>query len=68
MDAGDRGQEAAGQFLQAALAGIRAGQNQGASRMFCEDCGEPIPEKRRLAVPGCARCVFCQQKVERHGD
>ena len=27
---------------------------------FCEDCGEPIPESRLLAAPGCVRCRACQ--------
>lgn len=32
----------------------------------CEDCGSPIPEARRKAVPGCTRCVLCQAYFE-HG-
>lgn len=31
----------------------------------CEDCEEPIPEARRKAVPGCTRCVVCQEKAEK---
>ncbi|MFC3944308.1 conjugal transfer protein TraR [Pseudomonas gingeri NCPPB 3146 = LMG 5327] len=30
------------------------------SFLFCEECDDPIPAKRRLAVPGCALCVTCQ--------
>lgn len=30
----------------------------------CEDCGEPIPEARQKAVPGCTRCVECQSEFE----
>ncbi len=26
----------------------------------CEDCGEPIPEARRRAVPGVRCCLACQ--------
>jgi phage/conjugal plasmid C-4 type zinc finger TraR family protein len=26
----------------------------------CEDCGEPIPEARRQAVPGVRCCLSCQ--------
>lgn len=37
------------------------------SRKVCIDCGEPIPEARRLAVPGCTRCVECQQFTEEFG-
>ncbi|MBK8961390.1 MAG: DksA/TraR family C4-type zinc finger protein [Proteobacteria bacterium] len=34
----------------------------GVSRPDCEDCGEPIPEARRQAVPGVRRCVACQEQ------
>lgn len=30
----------------------------------CEDCGEPIPEARQQASPGCIRCVGCQGQHE----
>lgn len=33
----------------------------------CEDCGEPIPEARMAARPGCIRCVDCQTAFERGG-
>ncbi len=33
----------------------------GVGRTDCEDCGEPIPEARRQAVPGVRRCVSCQE-------
>lgn len=33
-------------------------------RCFCEDCGEPIPESRLLAAPGCVRCRACQALLE----
>ena len=35
---------------------------QGQSLTHCEDCGEPIPEARRLAVPGVRLCSGCQQE------
>lgn len=31
----------------------------------CEECGDEIPEARRLAMPGCKLCVFCKEKQER---
>lgn len=31
----------------------------------CEECGEPIPEARRQAVPGCTRCIECQTIYDR---
>lgn len=34
------------------------------SAKWCIDCGEPIPELRRQVVPGCTRCVDCQQFAE----
>ena len=26
----------------------------------CQECGEPIPERRRAALPGARTCVPCQ--------
>lgn len=31
------------------------------SRFICEECDAPIPEARRIAIPGVALCVTCQQ-------
>lgn len=31
----------------------------GASAHHCGSCGEPIPEARRAAMPGCRLCAFC---------
>ena len=28
----------------------------------CDDCGEPIPQKRREAIPGVRTCVACQSE------
>ncbi len=36
----------------------------GESRPECEDCGEPIPERRRQLVPGVRRCVSCQSEAD----
>lgn len=32
----------------------------GESLAECEECGEPIPEARRAAVPGVRFCLACQ--------
>lgn len=32
----------------------------GAGALECEDCGDPIPDPRRKALPGCVTCVDCQ--------
>lgn len=34
------------------------------SRFHCEECDAPIPEARRIAIPGVAFCVTCQQIAE----
>lgn len=31
---------------------------------LCEECEEPIPEKRLIAVPGCATCIGCAEQQE----
>ena len=42
--------------VKAARARIPAGD----SAAECEECGEPIPEARRHALPGVRTCVTCQ--------
>ncbi|WP_330114904.1 TraR/DksA C4-type zinc finger protein [Pseudomonas sp. JS3066] len=39
----------------------------GAVAEDCEDCGEVIPEGRRLAMAGrgCTRCIECQGRHDR---
>lgn len=39
---------------------------QGESLTHCEECDAPIPEARRLAMPGVRLCVRCQQSLEQH--
>ncbi|MFT6775888.1 MAG: phage/conjugal plasmid C-4 type zinc finger TraR family protein [Paracoccaceae bacterium] len=34
----------------------------GVSLPRCADCDEPIPEARRIAVPGVKLCIDCQQE------
>lgn len=38
----------------------RADTPRGASATHCDECGEPIPEARRNALPGVRTCVACQ--------
>jgi phage/conjugal plasmid C-4 type zinc finger TraR family protein len=47
-----------------AVKAARARLASGVSNTHCEDCGEPIPEPRRLALPGVRRCVACQSALE----
>ncbi len=35
---------------------------QGESAEFCVECDEPIPEARRIAIPGVKLCIDCQQE------
>ncbi|EQA8865862.1 TPA: TraR/DksA family transcriptional regulator [Citrobacter braakii] len=38
--------------------------NAMTSAFICEACASPIPEGRRIAIPGVALCVTCQQIAE----
>jgi phage/conjugal plasmid C-4 type zinc finger TraR family protein len=44
----------------------RAETPHGESATHCDDCGEPIPKKRREALPGVRRCVACQGERDAH--
>ncbi|MFK7702891.1 TraR/DksA family transcriptional regulator [Pseudomonas caspiana] len=56
--ANDLVQERIDQALAARVAAKPA--MAASSFLFCEGCGEVIPEARRFAVPGCTQCVTCQ--------
>lgn len=47
-----------------AVAAARAQLPSGASLTHCADCGEPIPEARRQALPGVRLCVTCQAALD----
>lgn len=38
---------------------------KGSSATFCEECDQPIPEPRRVAIPGVQLCVACQSAIEK---
>ena len=40
-------------------------EESGESLEECEECGEPIPPARRLAMPGVRLCIECQQEADR---
>jgi RNA polymerase-binding transcription factor DksA len=51
-----------------AVAGVRrqlAAQAAMPSAEECAECGDAIPEARRIAVTGCKLCVICKEKQER---
>ena len=43
-----------------AVLSARARLPGGESAEHCEECGEDIPEARRVALPGARTCVPCQ--------
>ncbi len=46
--------------VEDAVKRVRSRLNAGPGLDHCEDCGTPIPEARRQAVPGVRLCVACQ--------
>ena len=50
--------------VQDAIARARSRLPQGESAHACDDCGAPIPEARRMALPGVRLCVACQRALD----
>ncbi len=63
----DSATELADQLLAQHLAAHRArvANCSPVSLAVCIDCGEPIPEARRLAAVGCERCIECQELADK---
>jgi len=59
----DQANELAQQRIDMAIAAHRLNRN-AVSDERCEECGEPIPEPRRAAVPGCQTCASYQGDLE----
>ncbi|MEA2119624.1 DksA/TraR family C4-type zinc finger protein [Halovibrio sp. HP20-50] len=51
--------------LEDAVRRARSQLPRGESLETCEECGEPIPEARRKAIPGVRLCVDCQAAVDK---
>jgi phage/conjugal plasmid C-4 type zinc finger TraR family protein len=49
-----------------AVLAARARMPSGESAEDCDRCGEPIPPRRRAALPGVRTCVECQSARDRH--
>lgn len=49
------------------IARIRDRLPAGASAKDCQECGDPIPARRRQALPGVQRCVSCQTIEDQRG-
>lgn len=60
----DRAQAREAEILADSLARMARELPRGESLASCEDCGDDIPQDRREAIPGCRRCVFCQDARE----
>lgn len=43
---------------------MRRLNHQAISATHCCECGDPIAERRRLAVQGCRTCASCQEEIE----
>ena len=52
------------QMTELFVAETRKAIYTGESATHCEECGEPIPEARRKAIP-CQYCLSCQTKLEK---
>ncbi|CAN5216953.1 DksA/TraR family C4-type zinc finger protein [soil metagenome] len=51
--------------IKDAVSAARARMPIGEGATECDACGEPIPERRRLALPGVRTCVACQAERDR---
>ncbi|TKJ85796.1 TraR/DksA family transcriptional regulator [Erwinia persicina] len=61
----DRDQEFNEQRLEDMIEQSRFKPGSTPSLFHCRECGKPIPEKRRQALPGITTCTECQEKLER---
>ncbi len=43
---------------------VRGNLRGGESLRYCDECGDEIPEKRRLAIKGVRLCIECQSLLE----
>lgn len=53
--------------IEDAIKRARAQLPSGPSLTHCEECGEEIPEPRRVAVPGVRYCIACQAEMDKQG-
>lgn len=61
----DDGAEEALIFVENHIELIRRQLPTGESLKQCDECGNDIPEARRLAMPGCKFCIECQEIYDR---
>ncbi|RKF22533.1 DksA/TraR family C4-type zinc finger protein [Altericroceibacterium spongiae] len=58
-------QEQIDDTISDAVQRARANLSNREGSLYCEECGEEIPEARRKALPGARTCVACQQERDR---
>lgn len=58
-------QEQIDSTLEDAVRRARSQLPRGESLEECEECGDPIPEARRKAIPGVRLCVACQSELDK---
>lgn len=51
--------------IEDAVQRARSQLTRGESLSHCEECGEPIPQARRQALPGVRLCIACQSERDR---
>lgn len=64
----DAVQEQIDSTVDDAVLRARRALHQGISAEYCEECGEPIPQARRDALPGVRYCISCQQAHDERHD
>ena len=65
MDEIDRDQNINEHFLQILISQARSRPANTPEQLFCLLCHAPIPEQRRILLPGVRLCVTCQARAER---
>lgn len=63
-DEADRAAERTDAWNERCLGAVTR-QMQQPGAIECETCGEPIPARRREALPSATRCAPCQEALEK---
>lgn len=58
-------QEQIDSTIDDAVQRARHALGQGESALYCHECGEPIPEARRMALKGVKFCISCQKALDK---
>lgn len=54
--------------IKDALKSVRRRLPAGESLKHCAECGEPIPDARRRALPGVRLCIPCQAEADKQAQ